>query len=436
MSSSTSSTLLAELRAKFVPQGPFNVTPYFVEKAKGAMVYDVDGRELIDFAGGIGVMNVGHSHPKVVAAIKDQADKFTHTCFHIVMYEPYLKLAERLCDLTPGSFPKMALFANSGAEAVENSIKVARHYTKRPAIICFENGFHGRTYMAMTLTSKVKPYKFGFGPFMSDVYRMPCAYCYRCSFGLTYPACGVYCADSLKDFFISHVAGESTAALIVEPIMGEGGFITPPPEYFSKLIKICQTYGIVFIADEIQTGMGRTGKMFAMEHWGIEPDLLLTAKSMAAGMPLSAVVGRTEMMNEPQVGGLGGTYGGNPICCRAALAVLDIFEEEKLLEKAQALGRKLRQRFESFQTRFEIIGDVRGIGSMLALELVKDRVTKEPAADEAKALVKFCYERGLVILSCGNFSNVIRTLMPLVITDDQLERGLAIMEEGLTILSR
>jgi 4-aminobutyrate aminotransferase/(S)-3-amino-2-methylpropionate transaminase len=436
MSGSISSTLLAELRAKFVPQGPFNVTPYFVEKAKGAMVYDVDGRELIDFAGGIGVMNVGHSHPKVVAAIKDQADKFTHTCFHIVMYEPYLKLAERLCDLTPGSFPKMALFANSGAEAVENSIKVARHYTKRPAIICFENGFHGRTYMAMTLTSKVKPYKFGFGPFMSDVYRMPCAYCYRCSFGLTYPACGVYCADSLKDFFISHVAGESTAALIVEPIMGEGGFITPPPEYFSKLIKICQTYGIVFIADEIQTGMGRTGKMFAMEHWGIEPDLLLTAKSMAAGMPLSAVVGRTEMMNEPQVGGLGGTYGGNPICCRAALAVLDIFEEEKLLEKAQALGRKLRQRFESFQTRFEIIGDVRGIGSMLALELVKDRVTKEPAADEAKALVKFCYERGLVILSCGNFSNVIRTLMPLVITDEQLERGLAIMEEGLATFSK
>ena len=436
MSSSKSSALLAELRANYVPQGPFNVTPYFVEKAKGAMVYDVDGRELIDFAGGIGVMNVGHSHPKVVAAIKDQAEKFTHTCFHIVMYEPYLKLAKTLCTLTPGSFAKMALFANSGAEAVENAVKISRHYTKRQGIICFDNGFHGRTYMAMTLTSKVKPYKFGFGPFMSDVYRMPCAYCYRCPFGLTYPACDVACADYLKDFFIGHVAAENTAALIVEPVMGEGGFITPPPEYFPKLIKICQDNGIVFVADEIQSGVGRTGKMFAMEHWGVEPDLLLTAKSMAAGMPLSAVVGRAEMMNAPQVGGLGGTYGGNPVCCSAALAVFEIFEEEKLLEKAQVLGKKLRQRFEAMQKRLEIIGDVRGVGPMLALELVKDRVTKEPAADAAKALVKFCYEKGLVILSCGNYSNVIRALMPLVITDEQLERGLAIMEEGLTTLSK
>jgi 4-aminobutyrate aminotransferase/(S)-3-amino-2-methylpropionate transaminase len=436
MSSSKSSALLGELRAKFVPQGPFNVTPYFVDNARGAVVYDVDGRELIDFAGGIGVMNVGHSHPKVVAAIKDQAEKFTHTCFHIVMYEPYLKLAEKLCALTPGSFPKMAMFANSGAEAVENAVKIARHYTKRPAIICFDNGFHGRTYMAMTLTSKVKPYKFGFGPFMSDVYRMPCAYCYRCPLGLAYPACDVACADYLKEFFISHVAGESTAALIVEPVMGEGGFVTPPREYFRKLIKICHEYGIVFVADEIQSGMGRTGTMFAMEHWGIEPDLVLMAKSMAAGMPLSAVVGRAEMMNAPQVGGLGGTYGGNPVCCRAGLAVLEVFEEEKLLEKAQTLGQKLRQHFDAMQKRLQIIGDVRGVGPMLALELVRDRVTKEPAADEAKALVKFCYERGLVILSCGNFGNVIRTLMPLVITDEQLERGLTIMEEGLTALSR
>ena len=330
----------------------------------------------------------------------------------------------------------MAMFANSGAEAVENAVKIARHYTKRQAIICFENGFHGRTYMAMTLTSKVKPYKFGFGPFMPEVYRMPYAYCYRCPLGLSYPACGVACADHLKDFFISHVAGESTAALIVEPIMGEGGFITPPPEYFPKLVKICHDNGIVFVADEIQTGMGRTGNMFAMEHWGVEPDLLLTAKSMAAGMPLSAVVGRAEMMNAPQVGGLGGTYGGNPVCCSAALAVLEIFEEEKLLDKSRALGQKLRQRFEAMQNRFEIIGDVRGIGPMLALELVKDRVTKEPAADQAKALVKFCYEKGLVILSCGNFGNVIRTLMPLVITDEQLERGLAIVEEGLATLPK
>jgi 4-aminobutyrate aminotransferase/(S)-3-amino-2-methylpropionate transaminase len=436
MSNAETSGRLAELRSKFVPQGPFNVTPFFVEKARGAVIYDVEGRELIDFAGGIGVMNVGHCHPKVVAAIKDQAEKYTHTCFHIVMYEPYIELAEKLCGITPGSFSKMALLANSGAEAVENAVKIARHYTGRQAVIAFETGFHGRTYLTMTLTSKVKPYKLGFGPFMPEVYRMPYAYCYRCVFGLEYPHCGVACADYLKDFFISHVAAESTAALIVEPITGEGGFITPPPEYFPKLSKICRDNGIVFIADEIQTGMGRTGRMFAMEHWGVEPDLVTVAKSLAAGMPLSAVVGKKEMMNAPQVGGLGGTYGGNPVCCRAALAVLDVFEEEKLLAKAESLGKKLRKRFEDLQGRFEIIGDVRGKGPMLALELVKDRETKEPAAAETKALVKYCYERGLVILSCGNFGNVIRTLMPLVITDEQLERGLAIMEEGLDALSK
>ena len=426
---------LKELRATFVPQGPFNVTPFFAGTARGAVIYDVDGRELIDFAGGIGVMNVGHSHPKVVAAIKAQAERYTHTCFHIVMYEPYVKLAKQLCALTPGAFPKMALFANSGAEAVENAVKIARHRTKRSAVIAFENGFHGRTYLTMTLTSKVKPYKFGFGPFMSDVYRMPCAYCYRCPMGLKYPGCDIACAEHLKDFFISQVAAENTAALIVEPVMGEGGFITPPPEYFPRLQQICRDHGIVFIADEIQSGMGRTGKMFAMEHWGVEPDLVTTAKSLAAGMPLSAVVGRAEMMNAPQVGGLGGTYGGNPVCCEAALAVLRIFTEENLLERAQNLGRKLKQRFDQWQERYEIIGEVRGLGPMLALELVKDRETKEPAADAAKALVKFCHENGLILLSCGNFGNVIRTLMPLVITDEQLERGLAIMEEGLAALS-
>ena len=426
---------LTDLRARVVPQGPFNVTPFFVEKARGAVIHDVDGRELIDFAGGIGVMNVGHSHPKVVAAIKDQAEKYTHTCFHIVMYEPYMKLAEKLCALTPGSFPKMAMFANSGAEGVENAVKIARHFTKRPALIAFENGFHGRTYMALSLTSKVMPYKVGFGPFMSEVYRMPFAYCYRCSFGLEYPKCEVACADFLKDFFISHVAVDSVAAVVAEPITGEGGFITPPPEYFPKLVKICRDHGIVFIADEVQSGMGRTGKMFAMEHWGVEPDLTILAKSLAAGMPLSAVVGRKEMMNAPQVGGLGGTYGGNPVCCRAALAVLEVFEEEDLLGKSLRLGKKLRQRFEAWHKEIEIVGDVRGLGPMLALELVKDRESRKPASDEAKAFVRFCYEKGLIILSCGNFSNVIRTLMPLVITEEQLERGLSIMEDGLTALS-
>lgn len=427
---------LKDIRDKFVPRGVSNSTPFLAQKAIGAVIYDVDGREIIDFAGGIGVMNVGHSHPKVVAAIKRQAEKFTHTCFMVVQYEGYVRLAERLCGIVPGQFSKMAVFANSGAEAVENAIKIARHYTKRQGIIAFNNAFHGRTYMTMTLTSKVKPYKAGFGPFMSDVYKMPYAYCYRCPFGMKYPACNTYCADYLKDFFISNVAADNTAALLIEPIQGEGGFVTPPPEYLPKLLKICRENGIVFIADEIQSGMGRTGKMFAVNHFNVEPDLVTVAKSLGAGMPLSAVAGRSEMMDSSQVGGLGGTYGGNPICCEAALAVLDIFEQENLLEKSEKLGAKVRARFEDFGKRFELVGDVRGLGPMMGLELVKDRETKEPASTEAKALVKFCIERGLILLSCGNFGNVIRTLMPLVITDEQLERGLAIMEEGLASLSK
>jgi len=288
----------------------------------------------------------------------------------------------------------------------------------------------------MSLTSKVKPYKFGFGPFAPEIYHVPYAYCYRCSFGLTYPGCSVACADYLKDFFINHVASETVAALIAEPVQGEGGFMTPPPEYFPKIARICKENGILFIADEIQSGMGRTGKMFAIEHWGVEPDLITVAKSLAAGMPLSAVVGRAEIMDSVHASGLGGTYGANPVACSAGLAVMEIFEEEDILAKAQALGEKLRKRFDEFQGRFEIIGDVRGKGPMLALELVRDRETKEPAADEAKALVKTCFEKGLLLLSCGTFGNVIRTLMPLTITDGQLERGLAIMEEGLKSLGR
>ena len=428
--------ILKDIRDRFVPRGPANSTPFFAERAIGAVIYDVEGREIIDFAGGIGVMNVGHSHPKVVAAIRDQAEKFTHTCFMVVMYEGYVRLAEKLCRLVPGEFSKLAIFANCGAEAVENAVKVARHYTKRQAVIAFANAFHGRTYLTMTLTSKVMPYKAGFGPFMSDVYRMPYAYCYRCPFGLKYPGCDTCCADYLKEFFVGNVAAENTAALIIEPVQGEGGFITPPPEYLPKLLKICRENGIVFIADEIQTGMGRTGKMFAVNHCNVEPDVVTIGKSLGAGMPLSAVVGRSEIMNSPQVGGLGGTYGGNPVCCEAALAVIDIFEEENLLQRSEKLGTKVRARFEDFKKRFELVGDVRGLGPMVAMELVKDRETKEPATTEAKALVKFCCERGLVILSCGNFSNVIRTLMPLVITDEQLERGLAIMEEGIASLSK
>lgn len=426
---------LLEKRNQHVPQGPFNTTTAFVKEARGAIMVDVDGRELIDFAGGIGVNNVGHCHPKVVAAIQDQAAKCIHSCFHVTMYEAYVDLAQRLNGLAPGDSAKMTMFANSGAEAVENAVKVARYATKRPAVICFENGFHGRTLLGMTLTSKVKPYKYGFGPFAPEVYRMPYAYCYRCPFGLEYPACNTACADHLEDFFISHVAAEQTAAVIAEPIQGEGGFITPPPAYFPKLKAICEKYGIALIIDEVQTGAGRTGKFFAIDHWNVVPDVITLAKSFAGGMPLSAVIGRTEMMNAAHVGGLGGTYSGNPVSCRAALAVLEIMYEDKLLDQSVKLGETLLQRFAAMQDSYEIIGDVRGKGPMLAMELVEDRESKQPATDKAKALVSRCFEKGLVLLSCGNFGNVIRTLMPLVITDEQLEKGLSILEESLAEIS-
>ena len=426
---------LTKQRFQQIPQAPYNITPAFIREASGAMMIDVEGRELIDFAGGIGVNNVGHCHPKVVAAIQDQAGKCIHTCFHVAMYEPYIDLATKLNDLAPGDFPKMTMFANSGAEAVENAIKVARYAKERPAVICFENGYHGRTLYTLSLTSKIKPYKFGFGPFAAEVYRMHYAYCYRCPFNLTYPACDIACADYLEEFFISHVAPESTAAIIAEPIQGEGGFITPPPEYFPKLQKIAQKYDIALIIDEVQTGVGRTGKFFAIEHWGVEPDLITSAKSLAGGMPLSAVTGREEMFQKIHVGGLGGTFSGNPVSCRAGLAVLDILLEDGLLKRAETLGQKILERFAEFQQKYEVIGDVRGKGPMLAMELVRDRETKAPAKEEADQLVKRCYEKGLVLLSCGNFGNVIRTLMPLVITDEQLQRGLAIMDESLHELS-
>ena len=426
---------LTKQRFQQIPQAPYNITPAFIREASGAIMIDVDGRELIDFSGGIGVNNVGHCHPKVVAAIQDQAGKCIHTCFHVAMYEPYIDLATKLNELAPGDFSKMTLFANSGAEAVENAIKVARYAKKRPAVICFENGYHGRTLYTLSLTSKIRPYKLGFGPFAAEVYRTHYAYCYRCPFGLTYPACDIACADYLEEFFISHVSPESTAAIIAEPIQGEGGFITPPPEYFPKLQKIAQKYDIALIIDEVQTGVGRTGKFFAIEHWGVEPDLITSAKSLAGGMPLSAVTGREEMFQKIHVGGLGGTFSGNPVSCRAGLAVLDILLEDGLLERAEALGQKLLERFKEFQKKYELIGDVRGKGPMLAMELVRDRETKAPAKEEADQLVKRCYEKGLVLLSCGNFGNVIRTLMPLVITDEQLQRGLAILEESLQEVS-
>lgn len=436
MTHAQSNADLHELRHKVIAKGVSSATSIYISHAKGAVVVDVEGREYLDFAGGIAVMNVGHSHPKVVKAIKDQAERFTHTCFMVLPYESSVKLAEKLCAAVPGTSPKAAMFANSGVEAVENAVKIARYYTRRPAIIAFDNGFHGRTLMGMTLTSKLKPYKLGLGPFAPEVYRMPFANCYRCPFNLEYPGCDVACADHLEYFFINHIAAEQTAAIIVEPVQGEGGFITPPPEYFRKLQAICQKHGILLIADEIQTGIGRTGHMFAMEYYGVEADITTTAKSLAAGMPLSAVVGKKEIMDAVHPFGIGGTYGGNPVACEAALAVLDIVESENLLGKAKELGNTLKGTFLKFQEKYDIIGDVRGIGPMIAMELVKDRQTKAPAAEETKALVSYCFERGLIILACGTYGNVLRFLMPLVISDEQLAKGLDIIDNGFAAITK
>lgn len=396
------------------------------------MIVDVNGREYIDFAGGIGVMNVGHCHPKVVAAVREQAGEFTHTCFHVVMYECYHQLAERLARLTPGGFEKMGMWLSTGAEAVENAVKAARYYTGKAGIICLDHAFHGRTLLGLSLTAKAMPYKRGFGPFAPEIYRIPAPYCYRCPLSLDYPGCGTACADLLERFLKTQLAPEDAAAFMAEPVLGEGGFITPPPDYFDKTADICRRYGILFIADEIQSGFGRTGKMFAMEHYGAVPDMVTVGKSIAGGLPLSGVIGRREVLNAPHVGGLGGTYGGNPISLRAALAVLEIFEEEDLLARAEELGKVMRRRFEAWAERYEVIGEVRGLGPMLGLELVKDRRSKEPGADEAGKVAAWSLEKGLIVLTCGTYGNVVRVLVPLVIEEEQLARGLEILEEAVS----
>lgn len=435
MKTGQTNAALKEKRNKYIAKGIVSGTGCYISHGQGALLVDVEGNEYIDFGGGIAVMNVGHSHPRVVAAIKEQAEKFTHTCFMVSPYASSVDLAEKLCELTPGNFPKAAMFANSGAEAVENAVKIARYFTQKEAIIAFDNGFHGRTLLGMSLTSKVKPYKFRMGPYAPEVYRMPFANCYRCPFGKVYPQCDVTCADHLEYFFINHVAAEQTAAIIVEPVQGEGGFIVPPKEYFRKLKRICDEHGVLMIADEIQTGIGRTGHMFAMEYYGIEPDITTVAKSLAAGMPLSAVVGKKEIMDVVHPAGIGGTYGGNPLACEAALAVFDVFDSEDLLTKSKNLGEKLHARFLNMSEKYKLIGDVRGLGPMIAMELVNDRQTKEPAAEQTKKLVSYCFERGLIILACGTYGNVLRFLMPLVITDEQLEKGLKIIEDGFATLT-
>ncbi len=398
--------------------------PVFVAEARNATITDVDGNTFIDFAGGVGVINVGHCHPRVVEAIQEQAAAFVHTDFTVVPYESYIELAERLGALAPFSGPTRAAFFNSGSEAVENAVKIARLATGRPAVIAFEAGFHGRTMLAMTLTSKVHPYKSGMGPFAPEVYRAPFANAYRG------PSSEEALAQ-LERMFASHVPPSQVAAVVIEPQLGEGGFVPAPVEFMVGLREICDREGILLVADEVQTGFGRTGRMFAMEHYGVEPDLMIVAKSIAAGLPLSGVIGKAELMDFPHASAIGGTYVGNPVALAAALAVLDIFAEEELVARAQQVGDRVRDRMLKWQGRWQQIGDVRGLGAMLAIELVHDPVGKEPAPELAAAVIDAALVRGLILLKAGIAGNCIRVLCPLTIEDVVLDEALDTWEQAL-----
>jgi 4-aminobutyrate aminotransferase / (S)-3-amino-2-methylpropionate transaminase / 5-aminovalerate transaminase len=416
-------------REKAVAKGVANIHPIVTARASGAIVEDVDGNRLIDFATGIAVLNVGHTAPEVVAAVQKQAELDTHTCFHVTANEPYIELAERLNTLAPGDFEKRTMFANSGAEAVENAVKIARKATGRQAIVTFDHAFHGRTLLAMSLTAKVMPYKQGMGPFAPEIYRLPFAYAYR------WPSGPERCAEEAlayaKDEIHKHIGEENVAAVILEPIQGEGGFIVPAPGFVAGLAELCAEHGILFIADEIQSGMGRAGRWFAIEDEGVVPDLVTSAKSLGGGMPLSAVTGRADVMDAVHVGGLGGTYGGNPVAAAAALAVLDLIERDGLLERSRTVGEMVMGRFREMLAKHEVIGEVRGRGAMCAVELVRDRATKEPADAETTAIVKGCLEKGLIVLSAGTYGNVVRLLPPLMIEEGLLAEGLDIFEDAV-----
>lgn len=425
------SRLLNERRERAVARGVGVAFPLFIHRGEGGLVEDVDGNVFIDFAGGIATLNVGYSSPTVTRAVQEQAVRFLHTCFSVTMYESYVELAERLAALTPGDFPKKAAFFNSGAEGIENAVKIARRYTGRSGILVFDNAFHGRTLLTMTMTGKVKPYKLGFGPFAPEVYRVPFSYCYRCPFGRERTECGVQCLEQIDYFLTTRVDPADLAAIVLEPVQGEGGFIVADREFYQGLQKLCRQHGILLVADEIQSGFGRTGEMFASEHYDVIPDLFVVGKSLAAGLPLSGVVGHAEVMDAPQVGGLGGTYVGNPVACSAALAVLDVYEQEGLLTRGRELGQKLWDRLGGFQEKYPTIGEVRGLGPMIAMEFVRDRTSKEPDPEVVKRVLAEALRQGLLLLKAGVYDNVIRVMVPLVVTDEQLEQGLNLMDEAL-----
>ena len=419
---------LAKRRAAAIPRGVGNSLAVYADHAANAEIWDVEGRRYIDFASGIAVLNTGHGHPQVRAAIAAQLEHLSHACFQVTPYESYVALAERLNALAPGPTPKKTIFLTTGAEAVENAIKIARYHTRRSAVIAFSGGFHGRTLACMSLTGKVQPYKAGFGPMLPEVFHAPFPMAYH----------GVSVDDSLhaiEQLFKSSVDPARVAAIIIEPVLGEGGFYVAPPELLRRLRALCDQHGIVFIVDEIQSGFGRTGRMFAIEHAGVEPDLMTVAKSIAGGVPLSAVVGKAEIMDAPLPGGLGGTYAGSPLACAAGLAVLEVIEREQLLARAEHVGTTLTARLRDMQARWPCIGEVRGLGAMVAIELVKNRRAEAPDADLTKALVQAAGRRGLVLLSCGIYANVIRFLAPLTIPDALLSEGMKILEDALSEVS-
>jgi 4-aminobutyrate aminotransferase/(S)-3-amino-2-methylpropionate transaminase len=412
-------------RKERVVADPLSVfLPVVIERGHGATLTDVDGNTFLDFTGGVGCLNVGHSHPDVVAAAQEQLSRFSHTDFTIVPYEVYVTLAERLTELAPTRKPAKAAFFNAGTEAVENAIKFARVFTGRPAVIGFEGGFHGRTLLSLTLTSKTHPYKAGLGPFAPEVYRVPFPNDYR-------GPSAAEALEALERALVTQIAAETVAAIVLEPVQGEGGFVAAPPEFVEGVRRICDDNGIVLVVDEVQTGFGRTGRMWGIEHYGIEPDLITVAKSIAAGLPLSAVLGKAEIMDAPGDSAIGGTYIGNPVAQAAAVAVLDVFDSEGLGERAAAIGETIRARMIAWQERWDAIGDVRGLGAMLAIELVNDRTTKDPAPDSATKVVEAAAERGLLLLKSGIYSNCIRVLVPLVISDAEVDEALDVWEQAL-----
>jgi len=418
-------------REKYVAKGVSTAFGIYVAEASDATVTDVDGNVFIDVAAGIGMQNAGHTDPGVVAAVQAQAAKYIHPCFHVMGYEPYVALSKKLAEVYPAKFPVKVMLSNSGAEAVENAVKITRRASGKTGIVSLDNAFHGRTSMTMALTSKLKPYGYGFGPFPADLYKTPSAYCYRCPLGASYPSCGVACAEEFRKRLKTVMSPDLIAALIAEPVQGEGGFIVPPKEFLPALASICKENNILFVADEVQSGFGRTGTLFAIEQCGVEPDVITMSKSIAAGLPLSAVAGRAEIMDAPFKGQIGGTYGGAPVSCAAALAVLEKMKRDDLPGQARRIGSRMMKRLNGMKDRHACVGDVRGLGAMIGMEFVKDRATKEPDTEIIGKITAFAFKKGVILLSAGILGNVIRFLPPLVMTDTQVDYVMDTLEAAI-----